>query len=276
MIGKVYNIPPQPPAPENTRYLPAGAITFGIEYRDVDPESLAATLTDDPRQLAELEEQSPPGGFSDEGVSIHVCGTDDGHEYVRFDVFDDEPHYHYIHRTPAGAEIVNNVIDFDSAAQGEMLPWAIDRLRTRLPAMLTEAEGGHLVPQLDNDVVTRVIDEVGSTSPRRHNETVARRPTHNASPSTTLTRADDTPPPTPACRRATPKSSALTYGGRVDWGSERITGDMCVSWPSRPTHRISVRTLISATGKGTCGLVVKAVGPQQDSGGSWIAACRLR
>lgn len=62
--------------------------------------------------------------------------------------------------------------------------------------------------------------------------------------------------------------------------SERVltsarTGDMCVSWPSRPTHRISVRTLISATGKGTCGLVVKSVGPQQDSGGSWIAACCL-
>jgi hypothetical protein len=160
MIGKVYNIPPQPPAPENTRYLPAGAVTFGIEYRDVDPESLAATYADDPEQLAELEEKSPGGGFSDEGISIHVCGTDDGHEYVRFDVFDDEPHYHYIHRTQTGAEVVNNVIDFDTAAHGEMLPWAIGCLRTRLPAMLTEADGGHLVPQLDTDLVGRVVDEV--------------------------------------------------------------------------------------------------------------------
>jgi hypothetical protein len=160
MIGKVYNIPPQPPATEDTRYLPAGAITFGIEYRDVDPESLAATYADDAAQLAELEDKSPEGGFSDEGVSIHVCGTDDGHEYVRFDVFDDEPHYHYIHRTPNGAEGVNNVIDFDTTAHGEMLPWAIERLRTRLPAMLTEAEGGHLVPQLDADLIGRVIDEV--------------------------------------------------------------------------------------------------------------------
>jgi hypothetical protein len=160
MIGKVYNIPPQPPAPENTRYLPAGAITFGIEYRDVDPESLAATYADDAAQLAELEEKSPEGGFSDEGVSIHVCGTDDGHEYVRFDVFDDEPHYHYIHRTLTGAEPVNNVIDFDTAAHGEMLPWAIECLRSRLPAMLTEAEGGHLVPQLDTDLIGGVVDEV--------------------------------------------------------------------------------------------------------------------
>jgi len=160
MIGKVYNIPPQPPAPGNTRYLPAGAITFGIEYRDVDPESLAATYAHEPEQLAELEEKSPEGGFSDEGVSIHVCGTDDGHEYVRFDVFDDEPHYHYIHRTPNGAEIVNNVIDFDAVAHGEMLPWAVECLRTRLPAMLTEAEGGHLVARLDADVIGPVVDEV--------------------------------------------------------------------------------------------------------------------
>jgi len=160
MIGKVYNIPPQPPAPENTRYLTAGAITFGIEYRDVDPDSLAATYADDPAQLAELEERSPEGGFSDEGVSIHVCGTDDGHEYVRFDVFNDEPHYHYIHRTPSGAEAVNNIIDFDTAAHGEMLPWAIECLRTQLPAMLTEAEGGDLVPDLDGDLIERVVDEV--------------------------------------------------------------------------------------------------------------------
>jgi hypothetical protein len=160
MIGKVYNIPPQAPAPENTRYLQAGAITFGIEYRDVDPESLEATYADDAAQLAELEEKSPEGGFSDEGVSIHVCGTDDGHEYIRFDVFDDEPHYHYIHRTPNGAEVVNNVIDFDTTAHGDMLPWAIERLRTRLPAMLTGAEGGHLVPKLDADLVERVVDEV--------------------------------------------------------------------------------------------------------------------
>jgi hypothetical protein len=89
-----------------------------------------------------------------------VCGTDDGYEYVRFDVFEDEPHYHYIHPTPSGAEIGNNVIDFDTAAQGEMLPWAIECLRTRLPAMLTEAEGGHLVPDLDPDLIGRVVDEV--------------------------------------------------------------------------------------------------------------------
>jgi hypothetical protein len=161
MIGKVYNIPPQPPSEPDTHRLPAGVVTFGVEYRALDPESLSATYAGNAAHLAELEERSPEGGFSDEGVSIHVFGTDDGHEYVRFDVFDDEPHYHYIHR-PDDGDIVNNVIDFDRTALGEMLPWAIERLRARLPEMLTEAGGGHLVPRLDTDLVTGVIDEVQS------------------------------------------------------------------------------------------------------------------
>jgi len=166
MIGKVYNIPPQPPVEADTHYLAAGAITFGVEYRELDPESLAATYAGNADHLAELEERSPSGGFSDEGVSIHVCGTEDGHEYVRFDVFDDEPHYHYIHRPGADGEIVNNVIDFDRRAQGEMLPWAIERLRTRLPDMLVEAGGDHLVSQLDAGLLDRVIGEVQSMAER--------------------------------------------------------------------------------------------------------------
>ena len=99
MIGKVYAIPPQPVDPENTRWFAAGVITIGVEYRDVDPEGLVETYKDNPDQLAELIERSPEGGFSDEGVSLHVAETDGGHEYLRFDVFDDEPHYHYIHRS---------------------------------------------------------------------------------------------------------------------------------------------------------------------------------
>jgi hypothetical protein len=160
VIGDVYNMPPQPPVPEHTRYLPAGVVTFGIEYRDVDPESLVATYADDPAHLAELADRSPEGGFSDEGVSIHVLATDDGHEYVRFDVFDDDPHYHYVHKTGAGEAIVNHVIGFDSVAQGDMLDWALERLRTRLPAMLSEAGGAEVAAGLDPATVAAAVDEV--------------------------------------------------------------------------------------------------------------------
>lgn len=159
MIGKVYNIPPQPPVADNTHHVPAGAITFGVEYRDLDPESLAATYAGNAAHLAELDERSPEGGFSDEGVSIHVCATD-GHEYLRFDVFDDEPHYHYIHRPCPDGEAVNNIIDFDATALGDMLAWAIERLRTRLPEMLTQAGGSDLVAQLDTPLLDEAITKV--------------------------------------------------------------------------------------------------------------------
>ena len=160
MIGEVYNMPPQPPVEANTKYFPAGAVTIGVEYRDVDPESLEATYAGNEAHLAELAARSPEGGFSDEGVSIHVRGTDDGHEYVRFDVFDDEPHYHYVHKTPPGADVVNNVIAYDAVAGGDMLPWAIERLRTRLGEMLTEAGGQDVAARLDDQQVARAVDEV--------------------------------------------------------------------------------------------------------------------
>ena len=157
MIGKTYTIPPQPPVLENTRVLAAGNVTFGVEYRMVDPTSLQATYSGNDEHLAELFERWPGGGFTDQGVSIHVWGADDGHEYLRFDVFDDEPHYHYNH---PGAEVVNNVIDFDTVALGPMLPWVLTCLRTRLGPMLVEAGGAHLADALDTAVIDEVLREV--------------------------------------------------------------------------------------------------------------------
>ena len=161
MIGKVYNIPPQPPVADRNRLLPAGVLTFGVEYRSVDPESLRATYEDNDEHLAELDARSPEGGFFDTGVSIHVCGTADGREYLRFDVFDDEPHYHYIHRTTDGS-VVNQVIDFDRVANGDMLRWVIDLLRTRLAEMLRAAGGELLAAQLDPLALDPVIEQIAA------------------------------------------------------------------------------------------------------------------
>jgi hypothetical protein len=162
VVGKVYNIPAQPPVEEHTHRIPAGVLTFGVEYRDLDPESLKATYAGNAKHLAELEDKSPEGGFTDEGVSIHVFETEGGHEYLRFDVFDGEPHYHYIHRTAPGEPVVNNVIDFDVTAHGEMLPWVVERLRNRLPEMLGQAGGGHLAGRLDAEEISRAVDDVAT------------------------------------------------------------------------------------------------------------------
>jgi hypothetical protein len=159
LVGKVYNIPPQPPDAAHNHLIPAGVLTFGVEYRNVDPESLRATYAENAAHLAELEERSPDGGFFDAGVSIHVSGTDDSHEYLRFDVFDDEPHYHYVHRTSDGT-VRNQVIDFDTTAHGDMLPWVINCLRTRLSEMLTAAGGAQLAAELDDNAIRTAIDAV--------------------------------------------------------------------------------------------------------------------
>ena len=184
MIGKVYAIPPQPVDPATTRWFPAGVVTIGVEYRDVDPEGLLDTYKDNPDHLAELIERSPEGGFTDEGVSLHVAETDGGHEYLRFDVFDDEPHYHYIHRPGdlSPDEVVNNVIDFDPVAHGDMLTWALERIRTRLPEMLAEAGGAHLLPRLDPVAINRVVGEVEQVA-RQAQRAVRERRTPPGSPS---------------------------------------------------------------------------------------------
>jgi hypothetical protein len=173
MVGKVYGIPPQPPVEENTRKVSAGAVVFGVEYRDLDPEGLIETYKDNAAYLAEMLEESPEGGFTDEGVSIHVWGADDGHEYLRFDMFDAEPHYHYVHRS---ADVVNNVIEYDVAALGDMLPWVVERLRTRLPDMLTEAGAADVAGRLDPGVVNGVIDEIERMAVAARRQQQALRP----------------------------------------------------------------------------------------------------
>jgi hypothetical protein len=159
MIGKVYAIEPQPPVEEDTRYFEAGALRFGVEYRALDPESLVETYKDRPEQLAEMLEKSPEGGFADEGVSLHVFDAADGHEYLRFDMFDDEPHYHYIHK-PDDGSIVNNVIDFDVPSHGDMLPWVFASLRARLANMLDEAGAAALSAKIDGATVEQALADV--------------------------------------------------------------------------------------------------------------------
>lgn len=154
--GVVYQIPPEPPHPEATRWIAAGAVTFGLEYRDVNPEGLAAAYAHDPNQLAQLQALSPEAGYTACGVSIHVKGSGDGHEYLRFDVFDDDPHYHYVR--PMADH--NHWVPFDAIAGGDMLPFAIRCLRERLGEMLIEAGGEAIAEKLDPALQRPGIDAI--------------------------------------------------------------------------------------------------------------------
>jgi len=143
MTGTVYTVAPIPPDPEHTTWVEAGALRIGVEYRVLDDGELEANY--EGRDMDEIRAALQDRTIQDNGVSIHVAGVDDGHEYLRFDLFEQDPHYHYIE--PSGER--QTVVQFDRVAMGEMLPWALGQLRHRLPQMLERAGGKDLVPKLD-------------------------------------------------------------------------------------------------------------------------------
>jgi hypothetical protein len=165
-VGVIYNIPPQPPVEEDTTWFDAGALTIGVEHRALDPESLVETYKDNPEYLKEMLEKSPEGGFTDSGVTFHVKATGDGHEYVRFDMFETEPHYHYVHKVAAGEAPINNVVNYDNAAMGDMLPWAVERMRTNLRDMLSKAGGADVAAQIDDAKLAAAIDQAAEVAAR--------------------------------------------------------------------------------------------------------------
>ena len=160
----VYDIPPIPPDPEYTRYLDAGVVRLGLEYRTLDDAELDRAYADDAKSKAAID-AARPEEVDDRGVSIHVLGAEDGHEYLRFDVFEKGPHYHYIH----SERVENKIVDFDTVAMGDMLPWALEQIRSNLPVMLAHAGGHALGEQVDLALLasrTRELEELAREARR--------------------------------------------------------------------------------------------------------------
>ena len=116
--------------------IEAGPVTFVVEYRSVVQNGVDAS-----------------------GPTIRVLGTDDEHEYLRFDMFNVNAHYHY---EPPGSsdKTPERVITLDTVAEGEPVAWAIERLRGRLGPMLTEAGGQRLFDAADQSMLTLAISDV--------------------------------------------------------------------------------------------------------------------
>jgi hypothetical protein len=154
--GIVHPVPPEPHNPADTTMIPAGVVTIGVEQRDITVDSLAESF----EKLGLREEflETAPAGFADRGVSLHIFGPD-GHEYLRFDCFDEVPHYHYNHKTTDGT-FHNHQILFDPIANGDEFNWALNCLRHRLPQMLTEAGGQDIAASVDPVAVDAAISKV--------------------------------------------------------------------------------------------------------------------
>jgi hypothetical protein len=153
MTGTVYTVPPIPPDAEHTTWVDAGVLRIGVEWRNLDEAELEANYEG---EAMEEVQAAITGNIQDNGVSLHIAGVDDAHEYLRFDMFEQEPHYHYIERSGER----QTIIEFDRVALGEMLPWALHQLRTRLPEMLAYAGGEDLVAKLDRKLIASSLAEV--------------------------------------------------------------------------------------------------------------------
>jgi hypothetical protein len=153
-IGTFVKSLPIPHVPADTVLFPAGPVTIGLEYRVFDPVAEAAKLT--PEEVAAAGPDSLFGQTTvDRGVCLHVFGTDSKAEYLRFDCFLDEPHYHYI--VPDDG---NMLIHFDETANGPMLEWALEAIERRLGAMLTLVGAGALAASVDEALVLQALAEL--------------------------------------------------------------------------------------------------------------------
>jgi hypothetical protein len=174
-IGHHHPFPPESIIDDDTRYVDAGAVKIGVELRRIDglADRLGATYAgtafeavfEEWRRDRMATRRSPPGGTAGMtgtggGVSIHVIGADDGHEYLRFDCLDGVPHYHYLRPWTRPEDCDNHAVDWDEVAHGPMLPWALNTLRTRVPEMLVEAGGADVATRLDPDALKVAVDQI--------------------------------------------------------------------------------------------------------------------
>ena len=115
--------------------IEAGAVTFALQYRkDLQP---------------------------DQGLCIQVMGEVDGKsvEILRFDCFDQIPHYHY------GPEKNSGQIRMDKTTAGNAVGWTLEQFRNSLPAMIRRSGYDDVADKIDSGLVAKKLDEL---------ETVAR------------------------------------------------------------------------------------------------------
>lgn len=136
---------PIPALKDHLRLVAAGAVTLGIEYRWITDDTVAVVGL----KLGADDEY-------DDGICLHVFETDTDLEYLRFDCFDRQPHYHYIDNRRQQ----NTLVWFDRAANGDPVDWALQRIRTRLPQMLAEAGATELATRIDQLAMDEAIATV--------------------------------------------------------------------------------------------------------------------
>jgi hypothetical protein len=151
-IGRISRNKPFPPLEESTKYFSAGKVTLGFEHRILTEALVRETFPDDANRIAELTELGFP---DDDGLSIHVIETSTQREYVRFDMFPEYEHYHYMPDAP-----YHYAISYDAHANGNMFDWATNAISNHLASMLHTAGAHELAEGFDVDAVRAAVQQV--------------------------------------------------------------------------------------------------------------------
>jgi hypothetical protein len=147
--GNRYEQLPIPMVAEHCVTVDAGAVQLVVESRQLTNEIIGDTY-----QGA----VDPQIRFDDFGATLHVCGTTDGVEHLRFDCFENEPHYHYIEQA-AGA---NTVVRIDELAVGDPIDFSLACVEHHLPDMLRNCGVSVLADEVagQQDAVKAAVDVV--------------------------------------------------------------------------------------------------------------------
>jgi len=155
-----YDKMPIPAIEACTRFFDAGVIRIGVEFRELTDDVVAAIR--DTLQGAGGDDVGQLEDLNDGGVSLHVYGRSDDreYEYLRFDCFQEDPHYHYV----SWKNSTNEVLHLDPIADGDPLAWALDKIRYRLSQMLVRAEAEHIAAQIDARLLDIVMPKVAAAA----------------------------------------------------------------------------------------------------------------
>jgi hypothetical protein len=147
--GNRYEQLPIPMVAEHCVTIDAGAVQFVVESRQLTNEILDETYHGTVR---------PGIRFDDFGATLHVCGTVDGLEHLRFDCFENEPHYHYIEQRADA----NVVVRIDELAVGDPVDFSLACVEHHLPDMLRNCGVGDLADDVERrpDQVKAAVEVV--------------------------------------------------------------------------------------------------------------------
>ena len=127
VVGRSYDVMPIPMVEEHCVEVTAGVVTFVVESRHLTDEIINHNARSQGRPDGVLDLVVDDGG-----PSLHVLGSDDRREHLRFDCFEHEPHYHYVRHHDG----TNLVVAVDVHALGDPLGFTMTAVRHRLPEML--------------------------------------------------------------------------------------------------------------------------------------------